>query len=300
MLEQVEMIPNGVKLSELVQGYYRMGNWGVDSQSLLSFINQHIEMGITTVDHAHVYGSPPCEETFGNALKLEPNLRDRIEIITKFGIVSTKKTVSGVGYYKSNKSYIIESLETSLRRLKTDYVDVFLMHRPNILMDADDVAAAFYQLHKQGKVKHFGVSNFSVSQFNLLQSRLSAPLVTNQIEVNPVNLWATEDASLEHAQQIRMRPMAWSLMAGGRLFKEDSEKNLRLRSVLQNIAEEIGASSIDQVIFAWVKHLPSKPISIIGSGNIERVKAAVTSLKLKLNDEQWYQIWTASKGHGVA
>lgn len=300
LVKKVEMVPNGPKLSELIQGYYRMTDWGVDSQALLKFINQHIEFGISTVDHAHIYGDPSCEEIFGRALKLDKSIRSKIEIITKYGIVKAGKSKSGINYYNSQKEEIIKSVETSLTRLGTDHVDALLVHRPDLLLNADEVAEAFNELKQQGKVKYFGVSNFTVSQFNLLQSRLDEPLITNQIEINPVNLWALEDGTLDQAQMQKTRPMAWSLMAGGRLFNVISDKNIRLLSTLNCIANEIGADSIDQVIFAWVRKLPANPVAIIGSGKIERVKAAVDSLRFNLTHEQWYRVWTASKGHTVA
>ncbi len=299
-VEKVELVSNGVKVSELIQGYYRCNDWKMNSQSLMGFLKQHVELGMTTVDHAHIYGNPSCEEMFGELLKREPNLRNDIEIVTKCGIITADKSLAGLNYYQSDKSTILQSVDTSLERLNTDYIDVLLLHRCDLLMHIDEVAEAFSQLKKQGKVRSFGVSNFSVTQFNLLQSRLDEPLVTNQIEINPVNIWALEDGTLDIAQQHRIRPMAWSLMAGGRLFYQDTEKNIRLRAVLNEIKRELNIEAIDQVIFAWVRKLPSKPVAIVGSGNIKRVKSAVQSLECELTHEQWYRILAASNGHNVA
>jgi len=148
-------------------------------------------------------------------------------------------------------------------------------------------------------VQHFGVSNFTVSQFALLQSRLDFSLVANQVEINPINMGAISDGTLDQLHQNRVRPMAWSCLAGGRVFTETSEQMSRLNSTLSDIAEEIDAVSIDQVLYAWCLALPSKPVAIVGSGNIERVKAAVDALKFKLSREQWYRIWVASNSYGV-
>lgn len=301
---RVKMAPQGPEFSALVQGYWRMADWNMDTQARLTFLKQHIELGITTVDHAHVYGNVhvSCEALFGEALKLQPSLRDEIEIISKCGIeVMRGEVPSGhVNHYNSSKDYIIASVETSLRRLGVEQLDVLLLHRPDLLMNADEVAEANQILVAAGKIKHLGVSNYNPAQFDLLQSRCAAPLVTNQVEINPVNLAVTEDGTLEQLQRLSVRPMAWSCLAGGDIFNGASEKMLRLQQTLNIIKEEIGAESIDQVIFSWIMKLPSQPVPIIGSGNIARVCSAVAATKLQLNNQQWYRIWTASKGHGVA
>lgn len=205
-----------------------------------------------------------------------------------------------MAHYNSSKSSIIESVDLSLSRLGIDTLDVLLIHRPDYLMNADEVAEAYYDLKSSGKIKHLGVSNFSTSQFDLLQSRIDSPLVTNQIEMNPVNLESVESGVLEDLQKNRVSPMAWSCLAGGQIFSSNSDRMLRLNRVLKNVAYELGASSIDQVIYAWIMKMPSNPLPIIGSGNIDRVKSAVKSLGLDMSHEQWYRILEASKGHQVA
>lgn len=298
-INKVLMAANGPKFSEIVQGYWRMGDWGMSAQEYLSFLKAHVELGITTVDHANVYGgNPSCEALFGDVLKLDSSMRERIQIVSKFGIelVDDGKHVN---HYDSSSASITQSVETSLTRLGVESLDVLLVHRPDWLMNVDDVADTFAQLKASGKVQHFGVSNFTTHQFNLLQSRLDDSLVTNQVEINPLNMQATTDGSLDLCQQFRVRPMAWSCLAGGRIFTEQSEQVTRLKDSLNQVAQEIGASSIDQVLYAWVMCLPSNPVAIVGSGNIERVKSAVDALSLTLSQEQWYRIWCASTGHGV-
>ena len=301
---RVKMAPEGPICSSLVQGYWRMGEWGMDPQSRLTFLKQHVELGITTVDHAHVYGSAqaPCETLFGEALKLDPTMRNKIEIISKCGIEVMRSDAPShyVNHYNSSQSSIISSVETSLQRLGVEQLDILLIHRPDILMDADDVAQAAERLKHQGKIKHLGVSNFTPSQFALLQSRWDSPLVTNQVEINPVNLAVTEDGTLDQLQQLAIRPMAWSCLAGGTLFDVSSDKMQRLHKTLNEIKQEVGAESIEQVVFAWILKLPSRPLPIIGSGNIERVRSTVAATELILSNQQWYRIWVASKGHGVA
>lgn len=294
------LTPNGLSLSSFVQGYWRLADWRMTQQQRLNFLNQHIELGITSVDHASIYGTPSCESLFGEALALEPSLRANIQIVTKCGIhLETDSNTKTVSHYTSTKPQILESVEKSLSRLNTDYVDLLLLHRPDFLLDADQVAEAFNILRSQGKVCHFGVSNYSPSQFSLLQSRLDFPLETNQLEINPVNLSAIHDGSLDQMQQLRSRPMAWSALAGGQIFSGKTPQLNRLREVVTDIAHEIGTNSIEQVVYQWILNLPSKPLIIIGSGKIERVQSAINSQNLSLSREQWYRIWVASSGHNV-
>lgn len=298
-INKVEMSPNGPEFSEIVQGYWRMGDWGMSTQEYLSFLKSHVQLGITTVDHANVYGgAPSCEELFGDVLKLDSGIRQKIQIISKCGI-ELLDDGKHVNHYDSTPKAISQSVETSLSRLGIESLDVLLIHRPDWLMDVDAIAETFSTLKSAGKVQHFGVSNFTTSQFNLLQSRLDSPLITNQVEINPLNMQATTDGTLDLCQQLKVRPMAWSCLGGGRIFTESSEQMTRLNTTLNQVAEEIGASSIDQVLYAWVMCLPSKPVAIVGSGNIERVAAAVEALSLNLSQEQWYRVWCASTGHGV-
>ena len=301
MVAKVELSPQGPQCSELVQGYWRLADWQMSPAERLSFLKQHIELGITTVDHADIYGDYSCETLFGEALALEPGIRDQIEIVTKCDIklCSAKFPERRINHYDTSKAHIIESVNNSLSRLGVEHLDVLLIHRPDALMDADEVAEAFAELKRQGKVNHFGVSNFSPSQFALLQSRLDAPLVTNQVEINPLNFDVVHDGTLDQLQMTRTRPMAWSCLAGGDIFSGQTEQQQRVRNELEQIRAEVGAKSLDQVIFAWVRRLPSKPLPIIGSGKIERVQAAVDALEIELSREQWFRVWVAAKGHGV-
>ncbi|PSW21940.1 oxidoreductase [Photobacterium sanctipauli] len=301
MVAKVELTPNGQQFSELVQGYWRLADWHMNPQARLSFLKQHIEMGITTVDHADIYGGYTCEQLFGEALAIDPSVRDQIEIVTKCDINLCTDLVPErkINHYDTSKQHIVNSVNNSLSRLQVENIDVLLIHRPDVLMEADEVAEAFAQLKQQGKVNHFGVSNFTPSQFELLQSRLDAPLVTNQVEINPLNFEVAHDGTLDQLQMKRVKPMAWSCLGGGAIFSGQSEQQIRVRNELEAIREEVGAQSIDQVIYAWVRRLPSNPLPIIGSGKIERVQAAVDALDITLTREQWYRVWVASKGHGV-
>jgi predicted oxidoreductase len=301
MVSKVTMAPNGPEFSELVQGYWRLADWGMTPQERLTFLKQHIELGVTTVDHADIYGNYECETLFGEALALDPSVREQIQIVSKCDIklCSDKFSDRKINHYDTSAKHIYESVDNSLQRLGVNELDVLLIHRPDVLMDADEVADAFNELYKIGKVKHFGVSNFTPRQYELLQSRLSKSLVTNQVEINPLNFEVAHDGTLDQLQQLRVKPMAWSTLAGGEIFNGQSEQAQRVRNELEAIRAEVGAASIDQVIYAWVMRLPSKPLPIIGSGKIDRVKAAISALDIELTREQWYRVWVASKGHGV-
>ncbi|MEI2565047.1 aldo/keto reductase family oxidoreductase [Vibrio metoecus] len=300
-VQKVTMAQQGPELSELVQGYWRLAEWNMTPQQRLTFLKQHIELGISTVDHADIYGGYQCEALFGEALALDPSLREQIQIVTKCDIklCNSNFPERKINHYDTSAAHIYQSVNNSLERLGVNDIDVLLIHRPDVLMNADEVAEAFSELHKVGKVKHFGVSNFSPAQFDLLQSRLGKLLVTNQVEINPLNFDVAHDGTLDQLQRLRIRPMAWSCLGGGAIFSGQTEQAQRVRRVLEEIRAELGAESIEQVIYAWVRSLPSQPLPIIGSGKIERVESAIAALSLQLTREQWYRVWVASKGHGV-
>lgn len=297
MLQRVQIAPQGPVFSRMVMGYWRLMEWEMTSQQLVSFIEQHLECGITTVDHADIYGGYLCEAEFGKALRLQPQLRERLELVTKCGIATTANPDHKLGHYITDAAHIIQSADNSLRHFNTDYLDLLLIHRPDPLMDADEVASAFLQLHQSGKVKHFGVSNFTPTQFSLLQSRLPFTLVTNQVEISPVYQPLLLDGTLDQCQQLRIKPMAWSCLAGGKMFT--GAEYQPLRDELKLIQQETGAETIEQLIYAWILQLPSQPLPIIGSGKIERVRSSAASAQIALNRQQWFRIRKAAVGYDV-
>lgn len=297
MLNRIKLSPQGPEFSSMICGYWRLMEWGMSSQRLLAFIEQHVELGVTTADHADIYGGYACEQAFGDAIRLKPSVRQGMELVSKCGIATTAKPGNPIGHYITDRDHIVQSAERSLSYLHTDYLDLLLIHRPDPLMDADEVAEAFVALHKSGKVCHFGVSNFTPAQFSLLQSRLPFSLATNQVEISPIHQPAILDGTLDQCQQLRIKPMAWSCLGGGRLFSDAEFQPLR--NELQTVAEEIGAESIEQVVYAWVMRLPSAPLPIIGSGKIDRVRSALKAQSLELNRQQWFRIRKAALGYDV-
>lgn len=287
----------GPTFSRLIMGYWRLMEWQLSPAALLDLMKYHLDLGVTTIDHADIYGGYQCEEAFGHALRLEPSLRDRMEIVSKCGIALTAKPEHALNHYNTGKAHIIASAEDSLRKLATDHLDLLLIHRPDPLMDADEVADAFISLKQAGKVKHLGVSNFSARQFELLQSRLPFPLVTNQLEISPLNQSTTLDGTLDLCQQLRIKPMAWSCLGGGRLF--DGQEYAPLRAELEQIRHEVGAQNIEQLVYAWVMMLPSQPLPLIGSGKRERIAAAVAAESIALTRQQWFRIRKTALGYDV-
>ena len=297
MVQRITLAPQGPEFSRVVMGYWRLMDWNMSAQQLVSFIEEHLDLGVTTVDHADIYGGYQCEAAFGEALKRSPALRQRMEIVTKCGIATTAKAEHALGHYITDRDHIISSAEQSLTNLATDYLDLLLIHRPDPLMDADDVAEAFLALHQSGKVRHFGVSNFTPAQFALLQSRLPFTLATNQVEISPVHQPLLLDGTLDQLQQLRIRPMAWSCLGGGRLFNDEAFQPLR--DELAQVAQELNAETIEQVVYAWILRLPSQPLPIIGSGKIERVRSALAAEQLAMTRQQWFRIRKAALGYDV-
>jgi predicted oxidoreductase len=287
--------------TKLITGLWRLASWDHRQQSLLHFIHQNLELGIDTFDHADIYGGYTCESLFGEALNLEPSLRPQIKLITKCGIKLPYQRFEGIrlNYYDTSKKHIVESAHQSLANLHTDYIDLLLIHRPDPLLDADEVADAFQTLKQQGKVLNFGVSNFTPFQFQLLQSRLDFPLATNQVEFSLMHMHPAHDGTLDQCQQLRIAPMAWSPLAGGRLLTEDSEQTHRIRGVMHQMRDELNGAEPDQIALAWIMQHPAHVVPVLGSGNIHRIKSACEASTIKLTREQWFMLWAASNGHNV-
>jgi predicted oxidoreductase len=289
----------GPHVSPLIAGLWRLKNWGMGPQDILRYLEQCIELGVTTMDHAMVYRS---EAPFGAALALKPSLRQQMQIITKFGIrapgygeLGAQKTK----HYDSGSDAIIASTENSLKALGTDFIDILLIHRPDYLMDVYEVAEAFAQLKAQGKARYFGVSNFSIHQFEALQNVWPDGLITNQVEFSPYHMQTLDSGVFEQCAAHGARPMVWSALAGGQILAPTDAKGERLLSALKIVAEEVGAANVEQVVYAWIQALPCQPLPLLGTSKIERVRNAVEGMSISLNREQWYAIWEASNGAAV-
>ena len=285
-----------LQISRLVAGFMRAASAGAKGETLLSFIEKCLDMGITTFDHADIYGAYQCEALFGEALAIKPALRKKMQLVTKCNIVLDDPSKNTIYHYNTSKKHIISSLESSLRNLNTDYIDLLLIHRQDPLMNPYEVADAFDTLYKDGKVKNFGVSNFTPSGFNMLDSVLDLPLVTNQIEISAVHPQAFFDGSTDHGMEKRIPLMAWSPLGGGKVFNPDFRDYAGLRNVLQEIALENNIDSIDKILYAFLLKHPARICPIIGSMKISRIKSGVDALDISLTREQWFSILEASRG----
>ncbi len=298
---RIKLTDKGPDFSRLVLGFWRLTTWGMTTSDLIRFIEESLELGITTFDHADIYGSYTCEDAFGAALEKAPHLRDSMQLVTKCGIklISDNRPDHTIMHYDTSASHIIASAENSLKVLNTDRIDLLLIHRPDPLMDPDDVAEAFSKLRSSGKVLHFGVSNFTPSQFDLLNSRLDVPIVTNQVEFSVMHVEPMFDGTIDMCQKNCISPMAWSSLGGGSLFSGDDERAVRLKNSLSVVGASLGGKPIDQVALAWLLHHPAGIVPVLGTGKLERVRSAVESEALELSREQWFAILAASRGIDV-
>lgn len=284
-------------LSPIIAGLWRLTEWDLDVQSRVRWIEQALELGISSFDHADIYGDYRAETLFGEALKAAPELRSRMQLVTKCGIrLRSAQRPYRVNYYDTSSGYVRAQVEQSLRNLHAEQLDLVLIHRPDYLTGADELAKTFAQLTAEGKVQRWGVSNHSASQFSLLNARHS--LVANQLELSVLTMHALDDGTLDQAQQLGLRPMIWSPLGGGRLFRQNDAQAIRVRESMQPIAERLGIS-LATLAYAWILRHPSRPRPITGSGRMEGLRDAVAALDVKLDAEDWYAIWVASKGHGV-
>jgi len=296
-MDKIQLAPQ-LEVSRIIHGHWRLLDWGLSDKELANFIEKLMAHGVTTFDHADIYGDYACEEAFGKALKLNRGLREDMQIITKFGIklMSDKYPDRKVKSYDYSYNHIVNSAEQSLKKLNTDYIDLLLLHRPSPFFEPEEVARAFGDLKQSGKVRYFGVSNFNPTQFEMLQSYLDEKLLTNQVEISPLNIAAFEDGTVESALKHRIKPMAWSPLAGGKLFNPVNVHEAEVQKVVISVGEELGATGIDQVVYSWLLKHPAGILPIVGSGKIERLQNAVKALSLKMTDEQWYRIFIAAKG----
>lgn len=288
------------RFSPLVYGCMRLNEWCLDAPRRLDKIKAILDLGIDSFDHADIYGGYGNEELFGQALALEPGLRERMKLVTKCGIqlVTGRRPETRVKHYRTDKAYIIESAEASLRKLGTDRIDLLLIHRPDALLEPAEVGEAFRILHDTGKVLAFGVSNFSPSQYMTLAGFCALPLVANQVEISPLHLDALYDGTLDQCLLRNSVPMAWSPFAGGRLFSATDPQAARVLAALGDLAQKFGITN-ESVVLAWLARLPGGVLPIVGTGDLARLATMTVDLP-HLEPQDWYSIVEASLGHPVA
>ena len=293
------MTPPALQLSPIVAGLWRLHEWGLDTAGTVRWIEDALALGITSFDHADIYGGYRVEALFGAALAAAPGLRRRLQIVTKCGIklVHDQRPAHRVKSYDSSRAHVTASVDASLRALHTDHIDLLLMHRPDLLMHPDELADTFRHLLAAGKVLHFGVSNHTPGQVAMLRKR--HPIATQQIEFSPLHMQALADGTLEQCVDLGMRPMIWSPLARGRLFSNQGDQVQRVHAVLAELGAQQGVS-VATMAYAWILRHPSRPWPITGSSRLQALQEAVAALAVPLSREDWYRVWQASIGHEVA
>jgi predicted oxidoreductase len=276
-------------------------NWGVWDKNLTpkemeNMIQICIENKITTFDHADIYGGYTTEADFGKAFHNSKIAREKLQLITKCGIQLIDKSRSNkIKHYDYSKDYIIWSVEESLKKLKTDFVDVFLLHRPSPLMQADEIAEAVEKLKSEGKIIDFGLSNFTSSQTELIRQKTEVSF--NQVQFSATHFEPMIDGSLDYMQTHGIRPLSWNPL--GTVFREDTKQTRRLKKLFSTLLDKYHLGA-DTLLLAWVLKHPAAVIPIAGTVNVARIQSLAKAIELEMDKEDWFAIWTESMGDDVA
>ncbi|WP_343585065.1 aldo/keto reductase [Flavobacterium sp.] len=285
-------------LSPIISGTMNWGVWdkNLTTSEMENMIQVSIENKITTFDHADIYGSYTTEADFGKAFHASKIDREKLQLITKCGIqmIADKRPENKIKHYDYSKDYIIKSVEKSLKNLKTDYVDVFLLHRPSPLMQADEIAEAVQKLKGEGKIIDFGLSNFTSSQTELIRQKTEVSY--NQVQFSATHYEPMLDGSLDYMQTNGIRPLSWNPL--GTVFREDTKQTRRLKKLFSTLLEKYHLGA-DTLLLAWILKHPAKVIPIAGTVNIARIQALSKAVELEMDTEDWFAIWTESMGDDV-
>lgn len=298
MMERVSL-PGGVELSRLVYGMWRLGDDADTSPAhVQAKVETCLEQGITTMDQADIYGDYGAEALLGAALKAAPGLREKIEIVTKCDIVAPigKYADKPVKYYDTSRAHIEASIDASLSNMNTEVIDLLLIHRPDPLMDHNETGAALDAAVASGKVRAVGVSNFRPWDWTLLQSAMSTPLATNQIELSLAAHAPFTDGDLAFLQERGIPPMAWSPLGGGHLL---AGSDPALQKALSTVAKAQGVD-IPAVAVAWLLAHPARILPVMGTNTLSRIATISDALKVQMDRETWFTLYTAALGREVA
>lgn len=284
--------------SRLILGLWRVGTWGLDPGALADRVAACLDLGIDTFDLADIYQGHACEATLGAALRTAPALRTRLRLITKCGIqlVAPERPHHRVKHYDTRRAHLMSSVENALRHLGVECLHQLLIHRPDPLMEADEVAQTFEDLRRAGKVASFGVSNFAPHQVDLLQSRLPFPLAAHQLEVSLLNPAAMLDGTLDQAQRLHLEPQAWSPLGGGRLL--DTPPGSPLGRAMTRLRGALNATPA-QLALAWLLKHPARIRPLVGTGSLPRLREAVAAATLDLDRQDWFELLEAATGREV-
>ncbi|MCC5814464.1 MAG: aldo/keto reductase [Leptospira sp.] len=294
MIPQIKIHSQGPSISRLVYGVWRINDVSMSTKDLQEITELCLELGIDWFDHADIYGDYSCEESFGKMLASVPALKSKIRLITKTDIMllSDKFPNRKVKHYDTSPQHIQQSIDSSLKKIGVDTIDILLLHRPDPLMDADETGKCLDSLIQSGKIRYAGVSNFTPSQFRLLQSRMKSPLVTNQIEISLAKIDCFTNGDLDYLAEHFIKPMAWSPLGGGRLTTDTGSP---IYKKLEEISGELGIQP-NQLALAWLLRHPSGIIPVIGSGKLSRIREIAESVKVNLSREDWFRLYEAALG----
>ncbi|MBP8061352.1 MAG: aldo/keto reductase [Polaromonas sp.] len=286
-----------LSLSRLAYGVWRLSEAADTSvPAVAARIQACLDQGITTFDHADIYGGYSCEALFGAALRAQPGLKARMEIVTKCDIMllSDQRPDNRVKHYDTSSAHVQASVERSLHNIGVDTIDLLLIHRPDPLMDHHALGACLDGLIQSGKVRAAGVSNFMPWDLDLLQSAMKNRLLTNQIEISLMQTRGFVDGQIAHAQRLGLPVMAWSPLGGGRLFGQEAAA-LRLRPALQRIA---AAQGVDEtaVAIAWLLHHPARIIPVLGTNDMQRIARMQDALRVTLDRQTWFELYSLANG----
>ncbi len=290
-------LSDALEMSRLVYGMWRLGD---DSDTSASHVEAKIQacldQGITTFDQADIYGDYGAEAVLGGALRANPGLRNKMEIVTKCDIIAPcgRYADAKVKHYDTSRAHILKSVETSLSEMAVDHIDLLLIHRPDPLMDHHETGAALDEVVASGKVRAVGVSNFRPWDWQLLQSAMKTKMVTNQIEISLSEISPFTNGDLAFHQQYGHHLMAWSPLGGGSLMSGDS--------AVGAVADEVAAAfGVDRaaVAVAFLLAHPSGILPVLGTNNLERIKRISDAMKVNLDRETWYRLYEAALGHEV-
>lgn len=294
-LQKVYLGDAGPKVSPAIYGFYR---WEADStttpEAMEKTVNLCLEVGINTFDHADIYGSYQCEELFGKVMQHRSFKREDVVIFTKCGVRVPGPGVPEVRlpHYDTSGKHILQSVENSLRRLQTDYLDIFLLNHLDHVSNLEETALTLMRLKESGKIKNIGVCNFSVFQHQLLSSYLNTPIVTNHIELNLLNTSAIDNGQIDYIKQRYMRPLASSPLAAGRIAYGKDRLALRIRRKLQSLRDKYH-TDIESIAVAWLIKLGALPL--IGTTNEQRIRNIAGAFDIDLDIQDWYDLYSASK-----
>ncbi|WP_265501639.1 aldo/keto reductase [Paracoccus beibuensis] len=290
-------LTDDLSLSRLVYGMWRIGDDADTSPAhVQAKIEACLDQGITTMDQADIYGDYTAEAILGAALRQSPGLRDRVEIITKCDIVAPigKYSDAPCKHYDTSAGHIRASVDNSLRDMATDRIDLLLIHRPDPLMDADETGAALDALVAEGKVRAVGVSNFRPWDVELLQSRMTTRLATNQIEISLAAVAPFTNGDLAFHQRRREPVMAWSPLGGGRLMTDHGELGKRM----DRMASEWGVDRSAVAVAFLLRH-PATILPVLGTNSLARIAKIADARTVDLSRVQWFQLYEAATGQEV-